>query len=226
MKKVTIEDIANAAKVSKSTVSRVLNNTTAVHPDKRRAILEATQRLGFKPNLVAQSLAKGKSMTVGVLTQNIGSPFYDAISQGVISGLGETGYSAIFGDGQWKNDVEIEAIRALLNRRVDGLVLMGGELPASEIAALRGELPTIVVARRLPGESHHCIFMDNVDGGYRATKHLIEYGHREIAIIRGIEYAVRTHLTHIIAVPRIARMRIDWVGNVISIRIRRRVNLN
>ena len=75
MKNITIQDIANEAKVSKATVSRVLNNTSAVSPDKRRAILEATERLGFEPNVVARSLAKGRSMTIGVLTQNIGSPF-------------------------------------------------------------------------------------------------------------------------------------------------------
>lgn len=188
MKNITIQDIANEAKVSKSTVSRVLNNTSAVHPDKRHAILEATERLGFKPNVVARSLAKGRSMTIGVLTQNIGSPFYDAISQGVITGLGETGYSPIFVDGQWQRDIEVEAIRALLGRRVDGLVLIGGDIPADELEHLCSELPTVVVGRELPSENHHCIFTDNIDGGYRATKLLLEHGHREIAIIRGIEH--------------------------------------
>ncbi len=74
--------------------------------------MEAIQRLGFKPNVVARSLAKGRSMTIGVLTQNIGSPFYDTISQGVIAGLGETGYSPIFADGQWQRGAEVEAIQA------------------------------------------------------------------------------------------------------------------
>ncbi|MFT5108120.1 MAG: LacI family transcriptional regulator, partial [Pseudoalteromonas tetraodonis] len=82
MKNVTIQDIANEAKVSKATVSRVLNNSSVVHPEKRKAIMAATERLGFQPNVVARSLASGRSMTIGVLTQNIGSPFYDAISQG------------------------------------------------------------------------------------------------------------------------------------------------
>ena len=188
MKNVTIQDIAHEAEVSKATVSRVLNGTTAVNEDKRRAVLEATRRLGFKPNVVARSLAKGRSMTIGVLTQNIGSPFYDAISQGVIAGLGDTGYSPIFVDGQWQRDIEVEAIHALLGRRVDGLVLIGGDIPGDELTQLCGELPTVVVARQLPAEQHHCIFTDNIDGGYRATKLLIDHGHREIAIIHGIEH--------------------------------------
>jgi LacI family transcriptional regulator len=186
MKNITITDIANEAKVSKSTVSRVLNNTSAVHPDKRRAILEATERLGFKPNVVARSLSKGRSMTIGVLTQNIGSPFYDSISQGVIAALGDTGYSPIFVDGQWQRGIEVEAIRALLGRRVDGLVLIGGEIPSDELDELCSPLPTVVVARRLPPGQHHCIYTDNVEGGYRATRCLLEHGHREIAFIGGI----------------------------------------
>ena len=188
MKEVTIQDIAKEANVSKSTVSRVLNDTSAVHPEKRKAVLEATKRLGFKPNAFARSLASGRSMTVGVLTQNIGSPFYDAISQGVIAGLGGTGYSAIFVDGQWKRSEEVDAIRALIGRRVDRLVLIGGEVPSEELIELCNQIPTIIVARELPIDKHDCIFIDNVEGGYRATKHLIEYGHRKIAIIRGLEH--------------------------------------
>ena len=187
MKNVTIQDIANEAKVSKATVSRVLNNSSVVHPEKRKAIMEATERLGFQPNVVARSLASGRSMTIGVLTQNIGSPFYDAISQGVIAGFGGTGYSPIFVDGRWQPDAEVEAIQALLGRRVDGLVLIGGDIEADHLAQLSRGLPTIIVARELPG-AHHCIFTDNVDGGYRATKLLIENGHREIAIILGIKH--------------------------------------
>ena len=187
-KGITIEDIAAVAKVSKSTVSRVLNDSTAVHPEKRRAVLEAADRLGFKPNVVARSLASGRSTTIGVQTQIIGSPFYDAISQGVISELNGTGYSPIFVDGQWQRSEEMKAIRALLGRRVDGLVLIGGDIPGSELAQLCSDLPTIVIARQLPSDRHHCIYTDNVEGGYRATKHLIDYGHRQIAIIRGIEH--------------------------------------
>ncbi len=188
MKSVTIQDIADAAKVSKSTVSRVLNDTSAVHPEKRRAVLEATKRLGFKPNFLARSLAKGRSMTIGVLTQNMGSPFYDAISQGVIAGLSGSSYSPIFADGQWLKDQEVEGIRALLGRQVDGLVLIGGDLASQELQELCGNVPTIIVGRQLSKAHHHCVFTDNVRGGYVATKHLLEYGHREIAIICGISH--------------------------------------
>ncbi len=188
MKEVTIHDIALVAKVSKATVSRVLNGTAAVSAEKKRAVLDATERLGFKPNVVAQSLASGRSMTIGVLTQLMGSPFYDTIAQGVISGLSGTGYSPIFADGQWDTTQGLDAIRALIGRRVDGLILIGGAMTPDEISSLCGDIPTVVVARNLAGDRHHCIYMDNVEGGYLATKHLTDRGHREIAIVQGVPH--------------------------------------
>lgn len=184
----TIQDIADHANVSKATVSRVLNNSSAVNDEKRDAVLEAMKTLGFQPNVFARSLAGGQSMTIGILTQNIGSPFFDTVAQGVIEGLAGTGYSPIFVDGQWQQSTEMEVIRALLGRKVDGLVLIGGDVPLDQLNELREQVPTIMVARELPGWENQCIFTDNFDVGYRATQHLIDLGHRDIAIIRGIEH--------------------------------------
>jgi len=183
----TIQDIADHAHVSKSTVSRVLNKSSRVNEDKRAAVLEAMKTLGFEPNLVARSLAGGRSMTLGVLTQNIGSPFYDALSQGVIRGLAGTGYSPLFVDGQWQQSTEAESIRTLIGRRVDGLLLIGGDVPVEDLNDLRERIPTIVVAREIKGWENHCIHVDNVQAGYDATRHLIDFGHQRIALLRGIK---------------------------------------
>lgn len=188
MKAVTIQDIARVAGVSKSTVSRVLNGTAKVHPEKEKAVRDATDRLGFRPNVVARSLARGRSMTIGVLTQMIGSPFYDTIAQGVIAALDDTGYSPIFADGRWERNEEVSAIRALVGRRVDGLVLIGGAVPAAEISVLCENLPVIIVGRDLSQSGHHCISMDNVNAAFAATQHLIEHGHRRIATIAGVRH--------------------------------------
>ena len=188
MNKVTIQDIARVAGVSKSTVSRVLNGTAKVHPDKHRAVVNATDRLGFKPSAVARSLASGRSMTIGVLTQSMGSPFYDTIAQGVIAGLNETGYSPIFVDGQWQRDKQLHALRALLGRQVDGVVLIGGDVPGLEITTLTADVPTVFVARHVTDSSATCISVDNVAGGFLATNHFIQLGHSRIAMIQGLEH--------------------------------------
>ncbi|MDB4338792.1 LacI family DNA-binding transcriptional regulator [Rubripirellula sp.] len=187
MKNVTIQDIARVAGVSKSTVSRVLNGTVAVNPEKKKSVLDATKRLGFKPSLIARSLASGRSMTIGVLTQMIGSPFYDAISQGVIAGLGDTGYSPLFADGRWQVQKEADALTALVGRRVDGVVLVGGSMTSEQISEVCMGLPTLTVARRFYDQPIHSIAIDNELGGYQATDCLLRLGHQRIAMIRGIE---------------------------------------
>ena len=187
-KATTIQDIARQAGVSKSTVSRVLNKTTPVHPDKAEAVMAAARQLGFEPNQFARSLASGRSMTVGILTQNLGSPFYDAIAQGAIAELEESGYSPIFADGRWESKVEKQAIRSLLGRRVDGLLLIGGQLTGGELKTLCGDLPRVTMARHLPAKQHCCMYVDNVQGGFLATQHLVRHGHKKIAFIGGLKH--------------------------------------
>ena len=182
---ITIVDIASRANVSKSTVSRVLNNSTHVNDDKRDAVLAAMDELGYKPNVFARGLAGGQSMTIGIMTQNIGSPFYDSIAQGMINGLSGTGYTPIFVDGQWEQSTEMAVLNTLLDRRVDGLLLIGGTIPLEEMNTLREQIPTVVVARELEGWSGQCVLVDNLEAGYVATKHLIDFGHRNIAIFLG-----------------------------------------
>lgn len=186
-KKVTIQDIAEKANVSKSTVSRVLNKSSLVKEHKRVAVLEAMTLLDFQPNQMARSLAGGRSMTVGVLTQDIGSPFYDLVARGVANVFGETLYSPIFADGKWNAEQEEIAIETLLDRRVDGLILIGGSMDVEELEKLQQQKPLIVVAKQIAGWEANCVFIDNRKGAYDATKYLIDCGHKKIAFIAGIE---------------------------------------
>ena len=186
-KKPTIKDIANKAKVSKSTVSRVINNSHSVNEKKRKAVLAAMKKLDFRPNQLARGLAGGRSNTIGVVTHDIGSPFYDSVARGVAIGLGETPYSPIFVDGQWNAGVEEGAIQTLIERRVDGLILIGGSMAQKKLSKIREEIPLVVAGRDIPEWEEGCFFIDNFAGGYEATKYLIQCGHTEIAFISGIK---------------------------------------
>jgi len=182
---ITIADIARKAEVSASTVSRVLSGKAKVSEEKREAVHDAVAELNYQPNVFARGLASGRSMTIGVLTQNFGSPFYDAIIQGVIHGLNETGYFPIFADGQWQPDIELGAIRAMMRRQIDGLIVLGGFLTTEQIIHLTGEIPLVTVARRVPDLEGNCVCIDNIEASFLATQHLIELGHRRIAHICG-----------------------------------------
>ena len=113
--KVTILDIAEKANVSPSTVSRVLRNSTGVAQNKRDAVMQAVAELDYRPNIFVQSLASGQSMTIGVLTQNFGSPFYDGILQGILLGMEDTNYWPLFADGRWQPSIEQQALKLLLD---------------------------------------------------------------------------------------------------------------
>lgn len=141
---VTIDDIAKRAKVSKSTVSRVLNGSAVVNQLKQAAVHKAITELDYKPNMFAQGLASGKSMTIGILTQNIGSPFYDTIAQGAIEGLAGSGYTPLFADGKWEHEREATSIEALISRKVDGLLIVGGDIAATELETYKSNCHSLL----------------------------------------------------------------------------------
>ena len=184
-KKTTIDDIARNANVSKSTVSRVLTGNSHVAKEKRKAIEKAMAELNYQPNIFAQGLAGGQSLTVGVLTQNFGSPFYDGILGGIIQGFVDSEYSAIFVDGRWQPGVERDALKTLIDRRVDGLIVVGGLSPDAVLSRAAEERPLVVVGRVIPELPGRCVAVDNLAAAYVATQHLIEAGHRNIAHLAG-----------------------------------------
>ncbi|MAU00444.1 MAG: transcriptional regulator [Anaerolineaceae bacterium] len=181
--KVTIHDIAEKAGVSPSTVSRVLRNSAGVAENKRDAVMQAVAELDYRPNIFAQSLASGQSMTIGVLTQNFGSPFYDGILQGILLGLEDSDYWPLFADGRWQPAIEEQSLDLLLDRRVDGIIIIGGQIPEEKLQKVAAKTPLIVVARGLKTMPQHCLYLDNFQAGYQVTKYLLEMGHRDIAHI-------------------------------------------
>lgn len=189
-KQPTVSDIARVAKVSPSTVSRVLTGSSPVHPAKSAAVLAAIERLNFRPNLTARALARGKSMVIGILTQSMASQFYGELAQGIEEGLADSGYQCVFASGHWEHSIEQNALNLLLARQVDGLIVLGGEYPDAELGAINAKIPVIAVGRLIEGLEQHCMRVTNVEGARHAVQHLLDLGHRRIAHVTGIA----THL--------------------------------
>lgn len=185
---VTLSHVAREAGVSPSTVSRVINGTARVTPEKERAVYEAIRRLGYRPNLIAQGLARGKSMSVGVITQDVASPYYGEVIKGIEQGFNGSPYYPIFASGHWRPDAEREAFKVLSGRKIDALIAMGGLLPDAELLEMAARLPMVVIGRVVPGLEGNCLHTDQVQGAYEATRHLIDLGHRRIAHIAGPLY--------------------------------------
>jgi LacI family transcriptional regulator len=181
----TLSDVAKIAQVSPSTVSRILNGTAVVSSEKRKQVEDAIASLGYRPNVMAQGLAKGRSMTVGVITQSISSPFYGEILAGIEQGFADSGYHPMFISGHWRADEEREAIEILMSRRSDALMVLGGQLEDQYLLELAKQVPVVAIGRVIVGLESQCIHVDQVGGAALAVGHLVELGHRRIAHITG-----------------------------------------
>ncbi|HWQ12646.1 MAG TPA: substrate-binding domain-containing protein [Roseiflexaceae bacterium] len=184
----TLEDIARTAGVSPSTVSRVLNGSKRVADDKRALVLAAIEQYGYRPNLVARGLVRGRSMIVGVVMQDISSPFFARMVSGIEQGLDQAEYQPMFVSTHWRSgDQESEArsLQLLIERRVDGIIVLASSIPDDELRAVAARLPLVVVARSVPGIEEQCLSFDNQGGAYRATRYLLGLGHTRIAHLAG-----------------------------------------
>lgn len=189
-KPVTIDDIARKAGVSASTVSRVLNGNKHVAQAKRAQVLAAVEHFGFRPNAVAQGLARGRSMTVGVLVQDVTSPFFGFMLAGAEEVLERYDYRPMFASTHWRAanpHEETQVLDLLLERRVDGVLIIGGRGEPEPLRQVAAQLPLVAAARQIDGLENQCMTVDNIDGAYRATRYLIGLGHRRIAHITGIK---------------------------------------
>jgi LacI family transcriptional regulator len=182
---ITLGDVAREAGVSPSTVSRILNGTAVVAPSKRAAVEAVIEKLGYQPNVLARGLALGQSMSIGVLMQEISSPYYAEVLIGIEKGLAGTDYHPIVVSGHWRAEAEREALEVLLARRVDAIVIMDGRLEEKHLLRAAQGTPVMVVGRVIAGLEAQCLRVDNVHGAFLGTQHLIDLGHKRIAHISG-----------------------------------------
>lgn len=182
---VTLEMVAQAAGVSPSTVSRIINGTAVVSSLKKQAVDDAIAKLGFVPNPVARGLAGGRTFSIGVITQAIDSPFYGASLRGIEDELDPAGYSPLFVSAHWDTASEARCIEVLRSRRVDGIIVLTGRLSDQALKSCAKALPVVVTGRTLKAAGLHALNFDNFTGGLLATRHLVELGHQRIAFIAG-----------------------------------------
>ena len=182
---VTIGMVAEEAGVSPSTVSRVLNGTAAVNDAKKQAIDAAIARLGFVPNPIARGLAGGRTLSIGVVTQALDSPFYGPAMRGIEDELLPAGYNALFVSGHWNAVAEARCIGVLQSRRVDGIIVVTGRLADQALVDLAATQPIVITGRTLQAPGLYSLHFDNFEGGRLATQHLLRLGHRRIAFISG-----------------------------------------
>lgn len=182
MKKITIEDVAKAAGVSITTVSRVLNQAPSVNPRNRTKVEEAIRKLKYKPNVSAQRLAGGKTNTVALVIPRYPGVFHSFYAMEIIRGVGTA-------CERMKLDLllHLGGKNAQLNfGAIDGIIFADIIANESQLdAALKQGIPGVVINKRIDSKSVHSVYIDNEQGAFEAVKYLISLGHKFIAHITG-----------------------------------------
>ncbi|CAM3816014.1 LacI family DNA-binding transcriptional regulator [Alicyclobacillus pomorum] len=180
----TMKDVAKAANVALSTVSLALRNNPRVKESTRRRVLEVARQLQYRPNGIARDLKTRRTETICILLHDLGGPFYSEIIRGVQDIATSKGYNTIAsGSLGGRNG---SAVRLLSERRVDGVIVLAPDVDDETIVTAAGpDLPVIVLDRELTADYVYSVRVDNEQGGYQVTKHLLELGHRRIVFISG-----------------------------------------
>ncbi|MDQ0208153.1 catabolite control protein A [Alkalicoccobacillus murimartini] len=182
----TIYDVAREAGVSMATVSRVVNGNPNVKPTTRKKVLEAIEQLGYRPNAVARGLASKRTTTVGVIIPDISSIFFSELARGIEDIATMYKYNIILCNSDQNKEKEIHLINTLLEKQVDGIVYMGGEITEEHAEQFKRSPVPIVLAATLDQEkSFPSVNIDYKQAAEDAVTTLIEKGHKRIGMLSG-----------------------------------------
>ncbi|MDK8183060.1 LacI family DNA-binding transcriptional regulator [Paenibacillus sp. UMB4589-SE434] len=191
--KVSIFDVAKKAGLSVVTVSRVLNNAKTVREKNRQKVLQAMKELDYHPNAAARSLAKGKTGVIGVIVTTLQDSFLDSVVQNVSSQLKDYGYYLALSVANYPTE-EGHGTELIQEDRVDGLLILSAVHEELYIVELKKrKIPFVLIDNQVMQPSVSCVLVDNLKGGYEATQHLIDLGHKRIAHIRGPAFFLSAH---------------------------------
>lgn len=184
---VTLKDLARECGVNVSTVSRSLSGSYGVNAETRKRVLNAAERLNYRPNRVARAMATGKSHTLALVISDVRNPFFAELARGAEDAAFAAGYDLILCNSDLDPAKQLHYIRTLIGKRVDGIA-MNAVTPLSrdEQAELASYGVPIVLLNRVAGsEAFSSVAADNLQGGLLAGNHLIALGHRCLGHLTG-----------------------------------------
>jgi LacI family transcriptional regulator len=184
-RKPTMNDVARVAGVGTMTVSRVLNESAPVSADAAERVYRAIEKLGYRPNEMARALRGLKTHTIGIIVPYLFDPFFATIAHAVNTLAREHSYSVILATSNEDPDLEFAEAQLMLQRRVDGLIVIPADVQRSRFS--RGEFDQthiVTLDRPMQDRRFDSVLVQNQSGSKRAVQHLItEHGHRRIVFI-------------------------------------------
>lgn len=191
--KVTIHDVARMAGTSPSTVSRVLTGSARVRESKRKAVLQAVEELGYFPNLLARGLKTRITYTLGLIINDIQSPFFSGAAKGAQDYAAQQGYAILLCDTGEEPDVQKMCLRMLHAKKVDGVIFVPTAGAEKLLPSFLTEGTHLVqIDRQVEGLPISSVVVNDEQASYEAVRHLIDNGYRRIAILTSYHH-VTTH---------------------------------
>lgn len=182
-----LADVARAAGVSLATASRALAEPGLVRAETRGRVESAAAMLGYVPHGAARALATRRSRTIGAVFPPVDNPIFAHATEALARELSSAGYTLLLASHDYSPDAELAAARALIERGVDGMVLVGLDRdPGLYRMLLQAEVPYEITWSIDPGNSHHCVGLSHRAASARIGQHLLDLGHREFAVIAGV----------------------------------------
>jgi len=185
MKQPTILDVASEAGVSKSLVSLVMRDSDRVGASSREAVLQAADKLGYRPNAAARTMVRQRSYVIGVMLSDLHNPFYADVIDGIDMAATDAGYRSILTTGNRVAERERLAVTTLLEMRVDGLIMVSPVVSRDCAIGASRSVPTVVVGKATRAPTVDSVTNDDRLGATMVVDHLVDLGHSRIAHIDG-----------------------------------------
>lgn len=185
---ITIDDVAKLADVSRATAGRVVGNYGSVSEKSRERVWDAVRQLDYQPNLIARGLRSQTTKTIAVIVGSIRNTYSTALVYAVEKEAQKKGYNVLICTTHEDIEKELKHLKDLNSRKVDGVILMSAYRADANMDKKYKEfyiskLPIVFVDRNIPGINRDVIQSENFDASYKATKYLMDMGHRKIGII-------------------------------------------
>ena len=183
----TIKDVARVAGVSTATVSRVVHNGGQVGDACRARVQKVIKELGYRPNTNARALVSKTSNTIGVVTPRLSMTFFGCLAAGVEKAAREQKYKLLMSNSLYETKTELEAIESLREHSCSAIILHSEYSDEKTLKKLADEIPGLVIVNRfIPELANRCVWLDNEAGAQKVADHLLDKGHRDIAVVTSV----------------------------------------
>ncbi|WP_344529654.1 LacI family DNA-binding transcriptional regulator [Streptomyces albiaxialis] len=194
--RVSLKDVAERAGVSIKTVSNVVNNYPHITPTTRAKVQRAIDDLGYRPNLTARHLRKGRTGILALAVPELGNPYFAELAGDVIDAAAEHDYTVLLDHTQGRRERELLVTQGFRARVIDGLILNPLELEPEDLAVRTDDAPLVLIGERRYDLPYDHIAIDNIAAARAAVRHLLDLGRRRIAFLgaRGDRPSQPAHL--------------------------------